>query len=105
MSFTVYRIEGADVYGSFLIGVTLKDANGNIILDRNGEELSEFPETDIWNMYIAKVAPGKHSLVIPLGSKAKLTIKDGTLFNLPKGDYELTLTDISGITWKQKLKN
>ena len=41
-------------------------------------------------MYIAKVAPGKHSLVIPLGSKAELTIKDETLANLPKGDYELT---------------
>ena len=105
LSFTVYRVEGVDVYGSFLIGVTLKDANGNIILDRNGEELSEFLETDIRNMYIAKVAPGKHSLVIPLGSKAELTIKDETLANLPKGDYELTLTDISGITWKQKLKN
>nr|WP_129733277.1 TQO small subunit DoxD [Parabacteroides goldsteinii] len=105
LSFTVYRVEGVDVYGSFLIGVTLKDANGNIILDRNGEELSEFPGTDIRNMYIAKVAPGKHSLVIPLGSKAELTIKDETLANLPKGDYELTLTDISGITWKQKLKN
>ena len=105
LSFTVYRVEGVDVYGSFLIGVTLKDANGNIILDRNGEELSEFPETDIRNMYIAKVAPCKHSLVIPLGSKAELTIKDETLANLPKGDYELTLTDISGITWKQKLKN
>lgn len=105
LSFTVYRVEGVDVYGSFLIGITLKDANGNIILDRSGEELSEFPETDIRNMYIAKVAPGKHSLVIPLGSKAELTIKDETLANLPKGDYELTLTDISGITWKQKLKN
>ena len=105
LSFTIYRVEGVDVYGSFLIGVTLKDANGNIILDRNGEELSEFLETDIRNMYIAKVAPGKHSLVIPLGSKAELTIKDETLANLPKGDYELTLTDISGITWKQKLKN
>ena len=105
LSFTVYRVEGVDVYGSFLIGVTLKDANGNIILDRNGEELSEFLETDIRNMYIAKVAPGKHSLVIPLGSKAELTIKDETRANLPKGDYELTLTDISGITWKQKLKN
>ena len=26
LSFTVYRVEGVDVYGSFLIGVTLKDA-------------------------------------------------------------------------------
>lgn len=33
--------------GSFLIGITLKDANGNIILDRNGEDLSKFPAEDI----------------------------------------------------------
>ena len=31
----------------FLIGITLKDTNGNIILNRNGEELSEFPAKDI----------------------------------------------------------
>lgn len=43
LSFTVYRVEGADVYGSFLIGITLKDANGNIVFDRNGEELAQFP--------------------------------------------------------------
>lgn len=28
LTFKVYRIEGADVYGSFLIGITLKDENG-----------------------------------------------------------------------------
>lgn len=103
LSFTVYRVEGADVYGSFLIGITLKDTNGNIILNRNGEELSEFPAKDIKNNYVAKVVPGKHSLVIPLGSKAELTLKDKALADLPKGNYELILTDISGITWKQDL--
>lgn len=59
--------------------------------------------TGIKNDYIAKVTPGKHSLIIPLGSKATLTIKDSSLQNLPKGRYELTLTDISGITWKQDI--
>ncbi|WP_286471968.1 TQO small subunit DoxA domain-containing protein, partial [Parabacteroides goldsteinii] len=103
LSFTVYRVEGADVYGSFLIGITLKDTNGNIILNRNGEELSEFPAKDIKNNYVAKVVPGKHSLVIPLGSKAELTLKDKALADLPKGNYELILTDISGIAWKQDL--
>ena len=96
-------MEGADVYGSFLIGITLKDTNGNIILNRNGEELSEFPAKDIKNNYVAKVVPGKHSLVIPLGSKAELTLKDKALADLPKGNYELILTDISGITWNQAL--
>ena len=103
LTFKVYRIEGADVYGSFLIGITLKDENGKTILQKNGEELARFPLTRIKNDYVAKVAPGKHSLIIPLGSKATLTIRSDVLMDLPKSDYELILTDISGITWKEKI--
>ena len=98
LTFKVYRIEGADVYGSFLIGITLKDENGKTILQKNGEELARFPLTRIKNDYVAKVAPGKHSLIIPLGSKATLTIRSDVFMDLPKSDYELILTDISGIT-------
>ena len=103
LTFKVYRIEGADVYGSFLIGITLKDENGKTILQKNGEELARFPLTRIKNGYVAKVAPGKHSLIIPLGSKATLTIRSDVFMDLPKSDYELILTDISGITWKEKI--
>lgn len=103
LTFKVYRIEGADVYGSFLIGITLKDENGKTILQKNGEELARFPLTRIKNDYVAKVAPGKHSLIIPLGSKATLTIRSDVFMDLPKGNYELILTDISGITWKKKI--
>ena len=103
LTFKVYRIEGADVYGSFLIGITLKDENGKTILQKNGEELARFPLTRIKNDYVAKVAPGKHSLIIPLGSKATLTIRSDDFVDLPKGDYELILTDISGITWKENI--
>lgn len=95
LTFKVYRIEGADVYGSFLIGITLKDENGKTILQKNGEELARFPLTRIKNDYVAKVAPGKHSLIIPLGSKATLTIRSDVFMDLPKSDYELILTDIS----------
>lgn len=104
LSFTVYRVEGADVYGSFLIGITLEDKDGNVILDKDAAALSQYPVSDIRNQYIAKVAPGKHSLVIPLGSKASLTINDSVIAALPKGEYKLILTDISGITWQQDLK-
>lgn len=100
-SFKVYRVEGADVYGSFLIGITLKDSNGKVLLQKNGEELASFPLMNIKNDYIAKVGPGKHSLIIPLGGKATLTIRDNNLKNLPEGQYELILTDISGITWSK----
>ena len=103
LTFKVYRIEGADVYGSFLIGITLKDENGKTILQKNGEELARFPLTRIKNDSVAKVAPGKHSLIIPLGSKATLTIRSDVFMDLPKSDYELILTDISGITWKEKI--
>ena len=103
LSFKVYRVEGADVYGSFLIGITLKDTSGKVILQKNGEELARFPLTRIKNDYVAKVAPGKHSLIIPLGSKATLTIRSDVFMDLPKSDYELILTDISGITWKENI--
>lgn len=103
LSFKVYRVEGVDVYGSFLIGITLKDANGKVVIQKDGEELAQFPLTDIKNDYVAKVAPGKHSLVIPLGSKATLNITDKALKNLSEGQYELILTDISGIVWKQDM--
>lgn len=103
LTFKVYRVEGADVYGSFLIDISLKDENGNIIFQKNAEELSRFPKEDIQNDYIAKVVPGKHSLVIPLGGKATLNIQTPPLANLPKGKYKIELTDISGITWTEEV--
>lgn len=103
LAFKVYRVEGVDVYGSFLIGITLKSSNGKVLLEKNGEDLARFPLTSIKNDYVAKVAPGKHSLIIPLGSKATLTISDSGLDNLPAGKYELILTDISGITWHEEI--
>lgn len=103
LSFTVFRVEGADVYGSFLIGIQLKDQDGNLIIDKEGNDLAQFSKSNIDNSYVAKVAPGKHSLIIPLGSKATLTLEDENLQNIPQGTYELTLVDISGITWTQKV--
>lgn len=104
LKFQVFRVEGADVYGSFLIGITLQDANGKVILDKNGDDLSQFPKQQIKNKYVAKVKPGKHSLVIPLGAKANLELEETVLKDLSKGNYQLILTDISGITWKTNLK-
>lgn len=103
LSFSVYRTEGADVYGSFLIGVTLTDSGGNVILSKEHRELAAFSESDIANKYIARVKPGKHSLIIPLGAKATLTIRNDALKKLPSGIYQLTLTDISGLTWGKSI--
>lgn len=99
LAFTVNRVEGADVYGSFLIGIELRDAAGKTVLSRDGEALARFPEADIANVYVTRVMPGKHSLVIPLGAKARLTLRDDVLQTLPPGRYELVLTDVSGQAW------
>src|SRR5690554_4986432 len=38
LTFELFRVEGADVYGSFLIGIQLLDANGDVVklIDQNG---------------------------------------------------------------------
>lgn len=104
LEFTVNRVEGVDVYGSFLIGIELKNEQGKAVLAKDGEALARFPEEDIENTYIARVKPGKQSLVIPLGAKARLTVRADSLGALPPGRYDLVLTDISGQTWQSPIE-
>lgn len=104
LEFTVNRVEGVDVYGSFLIGIELKNEQGKAVLAKDGEALARFPEEDIENTYIAWVKPGKQSLVIPLGAKARLTVRADSLGALPPGRYDLVLTDISGQTWQSPIE-
>jgi uncharacterized membrane protein YphA (DoxX/SURF4 family) len=103
LSFQVYRVEGADVYGSFLIGISLQDATGKKLLDYQGSDLAKLPLSFIHNNYVAKVKPGAHSLIIPLGAKATIQIPLDTLPKTQKGSYTLTLTDISGLSWTAQL--
>src|SRR5690606_6864039 len=99
LSFEVFRVEGADVYGSFLIGISLKDGEGKTVMALDAEDLASFPKEQIANTYVAKVKPGAHSMVIPLGAKAVLTIDASKLVTLPQENYQLTLTDVSGTEW------
>lgn len=103
LQFQVYRTEGVDVYGSFLIGIHILDQHGNILKELNLKELSEFPKENIQNHYVAKVKPGKHSLIIPLGSKADITIIINDLLSRKEEIHSLKLIDISGIEWKVKI--
>lgn len=99
LQFTASRVEGADVYGSFLIGVRVLDASGAEKARWTGEELAQTPAADISNDYIAKIKPGAHSLVLPLGAKATVLLRKPALSELPAGAYSLELIDVSGATW------
>lgn len=99
VSFQVFRTEGVDVYGSFLIGIHLLDQNGKVLKELNHHELSTFKKENIRNHYVAKVKSGKHSLIIPLGSKADLTVDISDIVNQKDKIHAVKLIDISGIEW------
>jgi len=103
LQFEVFRTEGVDVYGSFLIGIQLLDKNGQLILEKTSNDLAQFPKENIHNHYVTKIKPGKHSLIIPLGAKADISIALDN-FNVKENQpYQLKLIDISGLEWTQKL--
>lgn len=102
LHFELFRTEGADVYGSFLIGIQILDGNKEVVKSIGQTELAKFPVESIKNHYVAKIKPGKHSLILPLGAKADITI---SLDNIEiKDDYSIKLIDISGIEWTSNIK-
>lgn len=101
LCFQIFRIEGADVYGSFLISIEILNEKGETVKVVDQEKLAKYPLEKINNYYVAKIKPGKHSMVIPLGAKADLTMElEGLQI---KENYSLKLTDISGIAWQTKI--
>ncbi|WP_276680746.1 TQO small subunit DoxD [Empedobacter brevis] len=99
VSFDVMRIEGADVYGSFLIQIDFHDHQNEIIKSLDMKALANLDHQQISNYYVAKVAPHKHSLVLPLGAKANLN------FHIENKIHKVVLTDISGLKWEQTITN
>lgn len=102
-TFQVFRVEGADVYGSFLIGIKLLEESGATVFEQTQSQLSKLEAAQIQNDYVAKVKTGKHSLILPLGARATLKFRD-VVFKHLKGKHTLILTDISGIEWKETIE-
>jgi thiosulfate dehydrogenase [quinone] large subunit len=101
LTFSVYRDQGADVYGSFVIAIRVKNDANKEVVNFNQKELSSIGNDRINNFYIAKIKSGKNSLVIPLGAKAEVILPIQQ--PLPKGNYILEIEDISGLKWSSKL--
>jgi len=104
LSFDVFRTEGVDVYGSWVIAIELFDNKNNMILEYTQEDLVTLKNESISNYYVAKIKQGKHSLIVPLGAKAKLNLDNEALPSLSKGTYTLKITDISGAYWEHKIE-
>jgi uncharacterized membrane protein YphA (DoxX/SURF4 family) len=102
LTFQLFRVEGADVYGSFLIGMEILNENNEVVKSIDQNQLAKFPKDKIHNHYVAKIKSGKHSLIIPLGAKADLTIDLDDVEI--KDNYTLKLTDISGTQWTAEIK-
>lgn len=100
--FQIFRVEGADVYGSFLIGIQVLDEKGKVVRSLGQKELASFSNDKIKNHYVAKINPGPYSLIVPLGAKADISIDLEDV--IPKENYSLKLVDISGIEWTAKIK-
>ena len=101
LTFEVYRTEGVDVYGSFLIEIAILDNQNKVVKSWKMDDLAHFPKEQIHNHYVVKVKPGKYSLILPLGGKADLTLK---LDDLKLGkNAKLKLIDISGKSWTTQI--
>ena len=101
LSFDLFRSEGVDVYGAWIIRIELRDAQGNPVLRYGQDDLAALSDAHITNHYVATVQPGQHSLVVPLGAKATMRLNHSQLRTLTPGRYTLRLTDISGAYWEQ----
>lgn len=103
LSFDVFRTEGVDVYGAWVIGIELSNNQGNSVISYDQEDLASLRDNNISNYYVAKVKTGQHSLIVPLGAKAQLNLENDTLEKLPNGTYTIKITDISGAFWEHKI--
>lgn len=103
LSFNLYRTEGVDVYGSWVIAIELFDQNDNIVVQYSQKELALLTDQNISNYYVAKIKSGKHSLVTPLGAKAKITFSNYAFSQISNGIHTLKITDISGAFWTHQI--
>lgn len=102
LRFTVHRTEGVDVYGSFLVNVSLLE-DDKTIFKIAGPELAKLPDSDIANYHVARVRPAKCGLEIPLGAKARISLPAGTIGLDKDRAYVLSLIDVSGAHWQSPI--
>ena len=98
LSFTVFRDEGVDTYGAFIVAVELADLSGKVVQQWDAAALSAVPAANIRNRWLVKVKAKKYGLELPLGGQAqvRLPLLDNQRPNFPG---LVILHDVSGAAW------
>jgi len=98
-SLTVYRDKGPETYGAFIVAISVRRADGREVFHHDAASLSALDVSAIVNRYLLEVRTGPHGLLIPLGSRAAITLAPPPEISLEPGEYEIILEDVSGATF------
>ncbi|MGE5675974.1 MAG: TQO small subunit DoxD [Mycobacterium leprae] len=102
VKFNVYRDNGPDTYGSFIVEVQVKDADGKLLEDFKSEQLSKVKGI-INHQNYETVKTGPYGITVPLAGNADLTLNPVTPVNLAAGQpVTITVFDVSGAKWSVK---
>ncbi|MUL48624.1 DoxX family membrane protein [Mycobacterium sp. CBMA293] len=102
--FTVSRTAGPDTYGSFVIDAAITDRDtGRQVSHLDAIALSAVGPGQITNHKLVHVSAGAHSLVVPLGAEARISVTVPGPPIDPKGRYAVRLIDVSGAQWTAPL--
>ena len=108
LNFEMYRINGPDTYGAFIIEVKLIGSKGDSVWEydfaEHGLDNVKNKGISVKNEYLVKIKPSKYSLEVPLGGKGLVSIKGDGLEELSSGKYKLELLDVSGDIWSYDLE-
>ena len=104
MKLTLYRTNGPDSYGAFIVRVDVTDQSGNVVEAFDAKDLSSVTGSDIENRYLVKLHPGPYGLEAPLGSYATVLLKPDSALALTPGEYSVTVHDVSGEKWSAKTR-
>ena len=98
LSFDVYRDEGVDTYGAFIVEVDLVNSAGAAVYRWDSAALAAVAPGDIRNRWLVKVKPVHYGLEVPLGGKAqvRLSLPAGVR---PESRLAVVLHDVSGAKW------
>lgn len=90
----IERPVGPETYGAFLVGMRVLNSQGEVVRSFDAEELRRLTPQDIDNRWLVRVKTGAHSLVVPLGARAKIRLLSDR--KIPSGSYRFEWEDVSG---------